>query len=152
MKKVAVKNSAYLNVLKKVNKRDLMIGFVFVAILAAGYNYYHSKNPVRSELSKIQKIATEYKNKNGNFGVVLNNKSSNCFSGNTFIKAPEMTTVLTTPDVENISCIFKVASRTNVVEAWSVTIVKGEKAYCEDSSGVRMETPGLTTKETCKAE
>jgi hypothetical protein len=48
--------------------------------------------------------------------------------------------------------MFKTASTSPEVVAWSVTIVKGEKAYCEDTTGVRRETPGLTTLEICNAE
>jgi hypothetical protein len=103
----------------------------------------------------LQKIASDYKTKNGNFGIItLKNVSDlkNCFAGSTFIKTPEATEVLTGKDVENISCVFSVASGTPTIDGWSVTIVKGERAFCEDSTGVRRETPGLTTLPICNAE
>lgn len=130
-------------------KKVLLVVLV-VAIAYAGYSTYNNMNPVRSELSGIQKVATEYKNKNGNFGIIPNpNDLRECFSGNTFVKEPSMNEILTSPEVENISCVFKTASGTPMVEAWSITIVKGERAFCEDSSGDRRQTPGLTTSHLC---
>jgi hypothetical protein len=75
-----------------------------------------------------------------------------CFVGNTSLKTPNASNILASDNIDNISCVFKTASTSPEVVAWSVTIVKGEKAYCEDTTGVRRETPGLTTLEICNAE
>lgn len=137
----------------EVNKKMVGITLIFALVLIVGYMFYSSRIPVKSQLVGIQKIAQEYKVKTGNFGIILDQKDlRTCFAGTTFIKDPQMNEILSSPDVENISCVFGVASGTPVVESWSITIVKGEKAYCEDSTGDRRETPGLTTKETCIAE
>lgn len=133
-----------------MNKYRVYILVVAAVLLAFFYWYFVSGVPVKSELSQIQKISKDYKEKNGNFGVLSStHKKGNCFDGNTFVKVPEMNEVLVSPNVENISCIFKTASGTLFVESWSITIVKGEKAFCEDSTGDRRETPGLTTQEVC---
>lgn len=130
--------------------KKILLVVLVLAIIYAGYSTYNNMNPVRSELSGIQKVATEYQTKNGNFGIILSpNDLRECFAGNTFVKEPAMNEILTSPEVENISCVFKTASGTPVVEAWSITIVKGERAFCEDSSGDRRETPGLTTSHLC---
>jgi hypothetical protein len=127
--------------------------FTLVILFLIAYFYNQNTNPVKNELSQIQEIAQNYKAQNGNFGILLpSEKKSNCFAGNTFVKVPQMTEVLSGPDVENISCVFKTATDSPVIEAWSITIVKGEKTYCEDSSGDRRETPGLTTREICNLE
>lgn len=137
------------NIHEKFTKNWLKILLV-VFVVGGGYYLYNSANPVRSELSQIQTIAQDYKTKNGNFGILQKNDNTrNCFSGNTFLKLKETTDVLTSPDVENISCVFKVSTSSGVVEDWSVTIVKGESAYCDDSSGNRTSTPGLTTTHKC---
>ena len=135
-------------------KKHLNIILIF-AVLAAViyYFFFYNSNPVRSELSQLQEIAQKYKIQNGHFGIIGKvGGERECFSGNTFVKSPEATQVLTSPDVENISCVFKTATGSLSVEAWSITLVKGDKAYCEDSTGVRMQTPGLTTRVTCIAE
>lgn len=135
-------------------KKHLNIILIF-AVLAATiyYFFFYNSNPVKSELSQLQAIAKIYKEKSGHFGVLKSAKDNReCFSGNTFIKSPEATEVLVSPNVDNISCVFGTATNSPIVEAWSVTIVKGGKAYCEDSTGVRMETPGITTQPTCIAE
>lgn len=155
MKKIDVKNNifSFEKIIRNLSFKQMALIVSTLLIFYAGYAYYRSTNPVRSELSQIQKIATDYKKTRGTFGNIPPNfKKVNCFTGQTFVTVPEMSAVMTSPDVENISCVFKVASATQIVEAWSVTIVKGTKAFCEDSTGDRRETPGLTTKETCKAE
>lgn len=155
MKKINFKNTnfSFGKIIRNLSLKQVVLVVAGLLIIYFGYAYYHSTNPVRSELSQIQKIATNYKKTRGSFGTIPPNfKNVNCFTGQTFVTAPEMSAVVTSPDVENISCIFKIASGTQTVEAWSVTIVKGTKAFCEDSTGDRRETPGLTTKETCKAE
>lgn len=137
------------------NIKKNLIRILILAVLAAAiyYFFFYTSNPVKKELSQLQDIAQKYKTQNGHFGIIGKvGGEKECFSGNTFVKSPEATTVLTSPDVENISCVFKTATGSLAVEAWSVTIVKGDKAYCEDSTGVRMQTPGLTTKVTCIAE
>lgn len=132
------------------NKKYLIGGFVLLVVAILIYNLFY-KIPVKSELAGIAKIAGEYKTANNTFGLIPENvKSPNCFSGNTFLRVPEMQTILMSPDVENISCQFK--RNGPAVEEWSVTIVRKEKAYCEDSSGVRMETPGLTATHKCNGE
>lgn len=137
------------------SKNWLKILLALGAVLLVYFFYfsYDQANPVRSELSQIQAIANNYKQQNGNFGTLLPNDNKNsCFDGNTFVRTADMQTVLTGPDVENISCVFGTATNSPVVESWSITIVKGERAFCEDSTGDRRETPGLTTKTTCIVE
>jgi hypothetical protein len=148
---------------KNVIKSKFGLGavlLVLVIVFSVSYYYTSVHIPVKAELSKLQQIAGDYKSKNGNFGIIqVSNKNKNnllnqnelrnCFAGNTFVKTPEATEVLTSPDIENISCVFKVSTSTGLVEDWSVTIVRKEKAYCEDSVGNRLETPGLTTTHKC---
>jgi hypothetical protein len=135
-------------------KKHLNVILIFVVLAAAIYYFFfYTSNPVKKELSQLQDIAQNYKSKNGNFGIIGKvGGERECFSGNTFVKSPEATAVLSGPDVENISCVFATATGSLAVDAWSVTIVKGDKAYCEDSTGVRMQTPGLTTRATCIAQ
>lgn len=127
--------------------------YLLVLLLVLVFSVYFftaDTNPVKSELTEIQEIAQKYKNQNGHFGTILpNERKNNCFEGSTFVKVPEMNQVLSGPDVENISCVFKTATNSNIVEAWSITIVKGERAFCEDSSQDKRETPGLTTTHRC---
>jgi PDZ domain-containing secreted protein len=108
--------------LKKGDKNKFGLGTLLVVLVAVfGVSYYYTsvRIPVKAELSQLQKIASDYKTKNGNFGIItLKNVSDlkNCFAGSTFIKTPEATEVLTGKDVENISCVFSVASGTPTID------------------------------------
>jgi hypothetical protein len=140
-------NSFKLFVQKNIVKKKVIIPLLLIIIGISYYNLFY-KIPVKKELSEIARIANSFKEQNKIYGLIDDKiKSPNCFSGNTFLKVPEMQNILNSPDVENISCQFK--RNGPVVEEWSVTIVRKEKAYCEDSSGARTETPGLTTTYKC---
>jgi len=129
-----------------MKKIYIIISIIILAVLT----YVYTNNATRNALSTIQSAATEYKAANGHYGIITNKNTYNCFSGNTFLKNKEVTEALTDKSIDNLSCQFEFNDLQ--ITAWSVSVVRDEEVICEDSTGVNMKTPGLTSEAKCNID
>jgi cysteine synthase len=136
--------------MKKVfSKKITLIILGILLILIA--SFVIKKMTANNEIKEIQRVASDYFEQNGMYGFTTKqNEELNCSSARTFLRDDRIASIFAQPDVDNVSCRFKVEN--NMAKEWSVSIIKGEKVFCGDSTGANMMTPGITSTSNCKAE
>ncbi len=121
---------------------------LLIVVLAAfmGGAYWYSVQP-SAEAKLVLEGANEFKASTGSYGVVTNPAMANCATRGTLAMSPKIMEAFAAEGIDSASCKF--GTDGVVITEWSISLVRGQRVECIDSTGLIKETPGLPIMPSC---